>query len=130
MKAWANIKVKRPDLSKPQPSLPEYYGTAKNDLDRYCTAFTGFNPEVDNPLEHETDERALVVAGYGRPHGRYRCVDSVTPHTPELTLTRVKATLTVDGPAIPPPRRPSRARHDVSFLNFIIFSTFVPEWLS
>ena len=127
MKAWEKIKMKKPDLSKPQPSLPEYYGTAKKNLDLYCKTFQGFHPEVDDPIQHETDVRALVVAGRGSEHGRYRLADTVTPHIPELSFARGKATLTVDDPAIPPPRRPSRARYDVSCLNFILFSTFVPD---
>ena len=32
MKAWEKIKLKKPDLSKPQPSLPDYYGNARENL--------------------------------------------------------------------------------------------------
>ena len=127
MKAWEKIKLKKPDLSKPQPSLPEYYGEAKEKLDLYCSKFQGLNPEVDDPLAHETDMRALVLAGGGREHGRYFIADTVTPHMPDLSLTRVKSTLTADDPDVTRHRRPARARVDVSCLNFILFSTFVPE---
>lgn len=129
METWEKMRMKRPDLSQPQPSLPEYFGTAKEDKDNYCTAFLDYNPEVDDPMRQETDVRALVVGGHGRENGRFRCLNQVTPRTPELSLTRIKATLTADGPAVPPPRRLPRARADVSFLNLIIFSTFVPVWL-
>ena len=129
METWEKMRMKRPDPSEPQPSLPQYFGTAKEDLDNYRTAFLGFNPEVDDPIAQETDVRALVVGGHGRENGRFRCLNQVIPHTPELSLTRVKSTLTADGPIVPPPRRLPRARADVSFLNFIIFSTFVPVWL-
>ena len=127
VKAWEKMKMKKPDLSKPQPSLPEYYGKAKENLDLYCAAFKGFHPEVDDPMEHETDVRALVVAGGRREHGRSKTADTVTPHVPDLSLTRVKSTLTADDPAITRHRRPSRARYDVSCLSFILVSTFVPE---
>lgn len=114
---WEMMKQKKPDMSQPQPSLPEFYGTAKEDGANYLEAFTGFHPEVEDPRAAETDERAVVVAGRGREHGRFKILDRVIPRTPALSLTRIKATLTADDPAIPP-RRPSRANDDVSFSHF------------
>jgi len=113
--AWDSMRQKKPDLSQPQPSPAEYYGTAEKDGANYISAFSGFNPEVEDPRSADTDERALVVSGHGRQHGRLRVLDRVTPRTPALSLTRINATLTADDPAIPPPRRPSRPSYDVSF---------------
>nr|XP_051201756.1 uncharacterized protein LOC127315296 [Lolium perenne] len=52
---WQKMKLKQPDLSQPQPSLPEYYGFAEEELDKYCSVFKGLHPEVDDPIEQETD---------------------------------------------------------------------------
>ena len=127
MQAWERMKMKKIDLSEPQPSFPEYYGTDEEDIDRYVESFKGLNPEVDRPLEHDTDERAMVLAGHGWEHGRLPCLSAVIPRTPELGLTRIKATLTADDPPVLPPRQPSRARPDVSFSQFYSLSAFVPS---
>jgi hypothetical protein len=37
MLAWQKMKEKKPDLDKPQPALPEYYGKAKATIDLYCS---------------------------------------------------------------------------------------------
>ena len=127
MQAWERMKMKKPDLSEPQPSLPTYYNNADENISNYVESFRGLNPEVDDPLEHDTDERALVLAGHGWEHGRLTCLTAVTPRTPELGLVRVKATLTADDPPVMPPRQPSRARPDVSFPHFHSFPAFVPR---
>ena len=57
--------------------------------------------EVDDPLEQETDETALILSGHGMQHGRPRVLCAVV--RPERTLTQVKATLPA-GTTIPPPR--------------------------
>ena len=110
--------MKKPDLSQPQPQLPEYFGTAQEDGAKYLEAVVGFNPEVDDPRVVDPDERALVVSGRGLQHGRLRVLDKVTPRTPTLSLTRIKATLTADDPAPPPRRRPSQPGYNVSFSHF------------
>jgi hypothetical protein len=56
-----------------QPSLPEYFGNAGEHLSQYCTVFHGFHPEVDDPLEEETDKVAVMVAGHGMDHGHTMC---------------------------------------------------------
>jgi len=117
MQTWERMKMKKPNFSEPQPSQPDYFGTAKEGLKAYVESFKGINPEVDNPLRHDTDERAVVLAGNGWEHGRSLCLSAVMPRTPALSLTRVKATLTADDPPVLP-RRPSRARPDVSFSQF------------
>jgi hypothetical protein len=58
--------------------------------------FTGFHPEVDDPLEEENDEVALMVAGHGKEHGRTRILSLVMQ--PTRTLTQIRATLTADHP--------------------------------
>jgi hypothetical protein len=67
-------------------------------LDKYCDTFTGFHPEVDDPLEEETDEVALMVAGNGQEHGHMRILSAVMK--PTRTLTQIKATLTADHPLL------------------------------
>ena len=67
--AWQHMKRKKPDLSKPQPSLPEYYGTAESDLSAYCDMMQTLHPEVDDPIHLETDDNSLVLAGHERQHG-------------------------------------------------------------
>lgn len=113
---WEIMKMKAPDLTQPQPQLPEFYGSAEEDGARYLSTFQGLNPEVDDPRSEETDPRALVVASGGFKHGRLKVLDKVTPRTSDLTLTRVKATLTADDPPIPPRRRSSHT--DVSSTPF------------
>ena len=130
MQVWEKMKMKKADLAEPQPSLPKFFGNAKERIATYVETFQGINPEVENPLREETDPRAVVMAGHGWEHGRPLCLSSILPRTPELGLTRVKATLTADDPPIQPSRRSSRARLNVSFLNFILFFTWVPKWLS
>ena len=117
MQTWERMKMKKPNFSEPQPSQPDYFGTAKEGLKAYVETFKGINPEVDNPLEHDIDERAVVLAGNGWEHGRPLMLSAVLTRTSELGLSRVKATLTADDPPVLP-RRPSRARPDVSFSQF------------
>ena len=121
--AWQHMKLKTPDLSEPQPSLPEYFGEAGEKLDKYCTVFKGFHPEVDDPLEEETDEVAVMVAGHGMEHGRTKILSSVI--CPTRSLTQIKSTLTADHPPIAPPSQPHR---DVSLFINVLFSTFVHEY--
>src|SRR3954466_1738512 len=120
--AWDSMRMKKPDLSQPQPQLPEYFGTAQEDCARYLEVMVGFNPELEDARTAEPDERALVVSGGGLQHGRQRVMDKMTPRTPTLSLTRIKATLGADDPAPPPRRRPSQLGYDVSSSHFHPFS--------
>ena len=86
------------DLSQPQPSLPEYFGTSAEDLSLYCETMKGFHPEVDDPIQEETDETSVIVAGHGKQHGRLRILNSVL--RPTTSLTRIRATITSDSPPI------------------------------
>ena len=54
-------------------------------------SLNAFYPEVDDPLQEDVDERALVLVSGGRPHGRGRVLDKVA--RPDMNLSRVKATL-------------------------------------
>ena len=111
------MKQKKPDLEKPQPALPEYYGTAEEDLQNYCSTVQAFYPEADDPIQEETDETSLILSGHGRQHGRLRVLEKVAK--PTAGLTRVKATLPAGSPPIPPPRQPRRSTSaDVSFYHF------------
>ena len=110
------MKIKKLDLSQPQPSLPEYFGSSQEDLLSYCSTVQAFYPEVDDPIHEETDETSLILSGHGRQHGRLRILEKVAK--PTTSLTRIKATLTANDPPVLPPRQPSRARLDVSFSQF------------
>jgi len=114
IQTWEKMRMKKPDFSEPQPSQPEYFGNAKEGLQAYVETFKGINPEVDDPFEHDIDGRAVVLAGNGWEHGRPLILSAVLTRTPELGLSRVKATLTTDDPPVQP-RRTSRTRADVSF---------------
>jgi hypothetical protein len=71
------MKLKRPDLSQLQPLLPEYFRNVKENLSQYCSTFQPLHPEVDDPVEEETDEVALMVAGHGQEHDRMRILSGV-----------------------------------------------------
>lgn len=94
--SWQKMMLKMPNLSQPQPSLLEYFGTAEEDLGQYCSTFQGFHMEVDDPIQEETDEVALMVVGRDAKHGRTKILSGVTK--PKKTLTQIKATLTADNP--------------------------------
>ena len=117
MTAWKHMKVKKPNLTKPQPQLPEYYGSSEEDLRNYCQTFQAFHPEVEDPLEEETDETSLVLSGHGLQHGRLRVLHKKVK--PTSSFMRIKATLPADGPPIPPPRQPRQSTStDVSSSYF------------
>jgi len=118
LQSWQAMKEKKRDLSKPQPQLPEYYNNADKHLERYCTTFQSFNPEVDDdPLSHEVDERSMVLSGHGRPHGRDLFLQNVA--RPSMSFTQAKATLPDSSPLIAPrPRRRRPTSTDVSFSHF------------
>ena len=121
---WQRMKMKKPDLEKPQPQLPEYFGSSEEDLRSYCSTVQGFYPELDDPIHAETDETSLILSGHGRQHGRLRVLNAVVK--PTTSFTRLKATLPAGSPPIPPPRRPRRSTstHDVSFPHFHPLSDF------
>ena len=90
--------MKRPDLTLPQPNWPEYFGNAKEAIDDYCDMVKARHPEVDDPLEAETDEESLLLSSGGLPHGRLDFMNAVVKPSLTTTYTRVKATNTSDTP--------------------------------
>ena len=120
--SWDSMRMMAPDLSQPQPQLPEYFGTAQEDGAKYLEVMVALNPEVEDPRTAEPDERALLVSGGGLAHGRLKVMDKMIPRSPALNLARVKATLGADDPAPPPRRRPSQPGYNVSFSHFHPFS--------
>jgi len=58
--AWKKMRQKKPDPSKPQEP-PEYYGSTEDAVNSYCTTFQGCNPETDDPLSEEVDERSVYI---------------------------------------------------------------------
>ena len=128
MLTWKKMKQKKLDLNEPQPSLPKYYGRAESDLNAYCKTFQELYPEVDDPLQQETDETAVILSGHGLEHGRPCVLSSVL--RPARTFTQIKATLPA-GTTIPPPRPSRRSTDtDVSLSHFHPLSAFLPAWLS
>ena len=113
MAVWQKMKIKKPDLEKPQPQLPEYFGSSEEGLRSYCSTVHGFYSELDDPIHAETDETSLILSGHGRQHSRLRVLNAVVK--PTTSFTRIKATLPAGSPPIPPRRQPRRSTHDVSF---------------
>lgn len=69
--------------------------------------FIELNGPNSQPLQQPVDERAVILAGNGRPHGRFLMFDGVLPSTG--TLTRVKSsTGMVSSTPARAPRRDSR----------------------
>ena len=66
-----------------------HYGTAKEDIDSYCSTFTMLHPEVDRPMEMETCEEALLLSGEGLPHGRLRCLNKKVKPTLKIGRAHV-----------------------------------------
>jgi hypothetical protein len=83
------MRLAPPDLSKPQPALPLYYGNTAEDFSSYSDTLKGFHPEVDDLAVVEVDKTSVIVSGHGRQHGRYCILNAVIQ--PTTTLTRVKA---------------------------------------
>ena len=62
----------------------------------YCQTVQAFYPEVDDPLQEETDETSLDLSGHGLQHGRLRVLHKNV--NPTLSFTRIKATLPAGSP--------------------------------
>ena len=120
------LNKKARDLSLPQPQEAVYFGTAKEDIGKYCATVMARHPEVEKPMEVETDEESLLLSGGGLPHGHLPCLNKKVKPTLTTSYTRLKAGLPKDSPLIPPPRQPRRStgRDDVSFPHFHPLSDF------
>jgi hypothetical protein len=74
-----------------------------------------FHPEVDDPVQEDTDVVALMVEGLSVEHGRTKILSGVIKRP--KTLTQIKSTLTAGDPPITPPRH---GRTDVSFFFHLL----------
>jgi hypothetical protein len=124
LEIYNKMRLKKPDLSQPQPSLPEYFGTYAEDVENYCAMVRHRHPEVDDPMSAEVDEESLVLSSGGLPHGRLAMLNKAVKHTLTTTFTRLKAGLTKDSPPLPPRRRARQPAYDVSFPHFHPLSDF------
>ncbi|XP_071680701.1 uncharacterized protein [Lolium perenne] len=125
LEIYNKMRLKKPDLSQPQPSLPEYFGTYAEDVENYCEMVRHRHPEVDDPMSAEVDEESLVLSSGGLPHGRLAMLNKAVKHTLTTTFTRLKAGLTKDSPPLPPRRRArQQPAYDVSFPHFHPLSDF------
>ena len=120
-RVYEKMRMKRPDLSQPQPQqYPEYFGNAKAGIEGYCDMVRARHPEVDDPLEVETDQESLLLSSGGLPHGRLDFMNAAVKPSLSTTYTHVKATNTSDTP-LPPRRQPRRPTYDVSFHHLSYF---------
>ncbi|KAK1684049.1 hypothetical protein QYE76_044897 [Lolium multiflorum] len=99
LEIYNKMQLKKPDLSQPQPSLPEYFGTYAEDAENYCAMVRHRHPEVDDPMSAEVDEESLVLSSGGLPHGRLAMMNKAVKHKLTTTFTRLKAGLTKDSPS-------------------------------
>ena len=100
------LNKKARDLSLPQPQEAVYFGTANEDIGKYCATLKKRHPEVDRPMETETCQEELLLLGKGLPHGRLCCINNVVKPTLTTSYTRLKAGLPKDSHQIPPRRQP------------------------
>nr|XP_051177134.1 uncharacterized protein LOC127291851 [Lolium perenne] len=115
LEIYNKMRLKKPDLSQPQPSLPEYFGTYAEDVENYCEMVRHRHPEVDDPMSAEVDEESLVLSSGGLSHGRLAMLNKAVKHTLTTTFTRLKAGLTKDSPPLPPRRRARQPAYDPDF---------------
>ena len=115
---YEKMRLRKPDLSQPQPSLKEYFGNAQQDLQEYSTMVKSRHPHVDDPIHAETDEESLVLSSHGLQHGRLKILNKKVKPTLSTSFTRLRATHPADGHPIPPRSQPRRSRYDVSFPHF------------
>nr|XP_051208449.1 uncharacterized protein LOC127325672 [Lolium perenne] len=106
----------------------EYFGYAEEELEKYRSVFKGLHPEVDDPIEQETDLTAIMVAGSGAEHGRTKLLSGVIK--PQRTLTQIRSTLTTGDPPVAPPRhRRTDARFEAAYAAaYEKYLTVVAEW--
>ena len=117
---YEKMRMKKPDLSQPQPQqFPEYFGHAQEARDAYCATVMARHPEVEDPLSVETDEESLLLSSHGLPHGRLEWMNAAVKHSLTTSFTKVKATNT--SAPIPPRRQSRRPTYDVSFHHLSYF---------
>ena len=74
-RVYEKMRMKRPDLTLPQPNWPEYFGNAKEAIDDYCDMVKARHPEV------ETDEESLLLSSRGLGHGRLNFMNAAVKHS-------------------------------------------------
>ena len=113
MEAWEMMKQPRPDPTEPQPSLPVYFNSADEKKERYIAESRKLHPEVEDPMSEPIDERAMMLAGGGTPHGRGLCASG--SFKPKKNYTQIKAILPS---SISSTARTRQPRRDVSLPHF------------
>ena len=99
-----------------------HYGSTSSDLDTYCEEFRRGNGPESDPMEAPVDARAVLRAGKGKKHGRYKTMNSFV-ETDE-TYPQVRSDISGGGGYTPRPAR--RVPPTVSFFSFSSsFSSFV-----
>ena len=127
MFAYDKYRSKRHrDPKLPPPQLPVYYGNAEEHIEDYVTLMKEKHPHMDAPLCEETDDDVVLLSGRGLEHGRTKCLNPVIRPCLTTSYSRLKSTLTFDGPPIPPRRQPRRSTstYDVSFPHSHPLSNF------
>ena len=117
---YDKMRMKKPDLGEPQPSFPVYFGNAQEDMKNYCDMVQARHPEVEDPLNVETDEESLLLSSRWLGHGHLNFMNAAVKHSLSTTYTCVKAVNTSDTP-IPPRCQPRRPTYDVSFHHLSYF---------
>ena len=124
---YEKMRMKKPDLTQPQPNWPEYFGNAKEGIVDYCNMVKARHPEVSGPLDVDTDE-SLLLSSHGLGHGRLNFMNAAVKHSLSTTYTRVKAVNTSDIP-LPPHRQPRQPTYDVSFYHLSYFCSCMAKCL-
>ncbi|XP_071680943.1 uncharacterized protein [Lolium perenne] len=120
MEAWTHMKLVTPGPNEPRPAPEMYYGKAKENKERYCEEYAKLHPEVEDPMTEPVDEVAMMLAGYGQPHGRPACLAG--GFKPQRNFTQIKATLP-SGSYATSSRTTCRSRVEVDSLPAIHSST-------
>ena len=126
--AYDRMRMKRPDLSQPQPSLPVFFGNSAESRQAYIDMVRARHPEVDDPMDLEIDQESLLLSSHGLEHGRTQYFNVAVRDSLSTTYTRVKATAAPDIP-LPPRRQPRRPSYDVSFHHLSYFYSCMAKCL-
>ena len=97
-----------------------HFGSTSSDISAYCEEFRRRNGSESDPLDQPVDARAVLRAGKGKKHGRYKLVHNFVET--DLTYTQVRSNTSGGGGYMPWPTK--RVPPIVSFLLFILFSFF------
>ena len=85
--AWK--EGKRKNKKQLAPNEDPFFGKTTAEINEYNKAYIELNGELadptDEPINHPVDERAVVLAGGGKPHGRLRILNSMLVPTTSIT---------------------------------------------